>query len=62
VHVEVHFGAPLDFSGRARTSGSAVALREVTEVVRRAVERLFRTGVRRPLRALTDAGALSERG
>jgi 1-acyl-sn-glycerol-3-phosphate acyltransferase len=39
-HVEVHFGAPLDFSGRAEDERSAVALREVTEVVRRAVERL----------------------
>jgi 1-acyl-sn-glycerol-3-phosphate acyltransferase len=39
-HVEVHFGAPLDFSGRTEDERSAVALREVTEIVRRAVERL----------------------
>jgi 1-acyl-sn-glycerol-3-phosphate acyltransferase len=39
-HVEVHFGAPLDFSGRPEDERSAVALREVTEIVRQAVQRL----------------------
>jgi 1-acyl-sn-glycerol-3-phosphate acyltransferase len=39
-HVEVHFGAPLDFSGRPEDERSALALREVAEIVRRSVERL----------------------
>jgi 1-acyl-sn-glycerol-3-phosphate acyltransferase len=38
--VEVHFGTPLDFSGRPEDERSAVALREVTELVRQAVQRL----------------------
>ncbi|MFL6101135.1 MAG: lysophospholipid acyltransferase family protein [Actinomycetales bacterium] len=39
-HVEVHFGAPLDFSGRAEDERSSRVLREVTEVIRQAVQRL----------------------
>ena len=39
-HVEVHFGAPLDFSGRAEDERSSPALREVTEIIRQAVQRL----------------------
>lgn len=39
-HVEVHFGAPLDFSGRPEDERSSVALREVTEIIRQAVQRL----------------------
>ncbi|MEO9221085.1 MAG: lysophospholipid acyltransferase family protein, partial [Mycobacteriaceae bacterium] len=35
--IEVHFGAPLDFSGRAEAERSSRALREVTESVRTAV-------------------------
>jgi 1-acyl-sn-glycerol-3-phosphate acyltransferase len=38
-HVEVHFGAPLDFSGRAEDERSIQALREVTEIIRQAVQR-----------------------
>lgn len=38
--VEVHFGAPLDFSGRAEDERSSAALREITEIVRQAVQRL----------------------
>jgi 1-acyl-sn-glycerol-3-phosphate acyltransferase len=38
--VGVHFGAPLDFSGRAADERSARRLREITEEVRVAVERL----------------------
>jgi 1-acyl-sn-glycerol-3-phosphate acyltransferase len=36
----VHFGAPLDFSGRAEDERSAKVLREVTELIRRAVQEL----------------------
>jgi 1-acyl-sn-glycerol-3-phosphate acyltransferase len=39
-HVEVHFGAPLDFSGRAEDERSSAALREVTELIRQAVQGL----------------------
>ena len=39
-HVEVHFGAPLDFSGRPEDERSTRALREVTEIIRVAVQRL----------------------
>ena len=38
--VGVHFGAPLDFSGRAADERSARKLREVTETIRAAVEGL----------------------
>ncbi|HEX2904296.1 MAG TPA: lysophospholipid acyltransferase family protein [Jatrophihabitans sp.] len=38
--VEVHFGAPLDFSGRVEQERSARVLREVTETVREAVQLL----------------------
>lgn len=38
--VGVHFGAPLDFSGRAEDERSARKLREITEQVRRAVQSL----------------------
>ena len=38
--VEVHFGAPLDFSGRTADERSARKLREITETVRAAVEAL----------------------
>jgi 1-acyl-sn-glycerol-3-phosphate acyltransferase len=38
--VAVHFGAPLDFSGRAEDERSARALREVTETIREAVQHL----------------------
>ncbi len=36
--VEVHFGPPLDFSGRAEEERSARALREITEILRRAIQ------------------------
>jgi 1-acyl-sn-glycerol-3-phosphate acyltransferase len=39
-HVSVRFGAPLDFSGRPEDERSAAVLREVTELVREAVQRL----------------------
>jgi 1-acyl-sn-glycerol-3-phosphate acyltransferase len=38
--VAVHFGTPLDFSGRAEDERRAAVLREVTESVRRAVQGL----------------------
>jgi 1-acyl-sn-glycerol-3-phosphate acyltransferase len=38
--VAVHFGPPLDFSGRAEDERSARALREVTEAIRAAVQQL----------------------
>jgi 1-acyl-sn-glycerol-3-phosphate acyltransferase len=38
--VGIHFGTPLDFSGRAVDERSSRALREVTETVRRAVQEL----------------------
>ena len=38
--VAVHFGPPLDFSGRPEDERSARALREVTELVRAEVQRL----------------------
>jgi 1-acyl-sn-glycerol-3-phosphate acyltransferase len=38
--VAVHFGAALDFSGRAEDERSARVLREVTETVRQAIQRL----------------------
>src|SRR6185312_17234350 len=38
--VEVHFGAPLDFSGSAGQERSARVLREITETVRHAVQAL----------------------
>lgn len=38
--VAVHFGTPLDFSGRAEDERKARTLREVTETVRRAVQEL----------------------
>lgn len=38
--VAVHFGAPLDFSGRGEEERSARALREVTEGIRAAVQHL----------------------
>ncbi len=38
--VSVHFGAPLDFSGRAEQERSARVLREVTETVRAAIQAL----------------------
>jgi 1-acyl-sn-glycerol-3-phosphate acyltransferase len=38
--VAIHFGAPLDFSGRADDERSARALREVTETIREAVQQL----------------------
>lgn len=40
VPVAVNFGPPLDFSGRAEDEKSARVLREVTEIVRQAVQRL----------------------
>lgn len=39
-HVEVHFGAPLQFADRAGQERSSRVLREVTETVREAVQRL----------------------
>ena len=47
----VHFGPPLDFSGRAADERSARALREVAEQIRVAVQALSGPGLRRPLRA-----------
>jgi 1-acyl-sn-glycerol-3-phosphate acyltransferase len=38
----VHFGAPMDFSGRPEEERSARVLREVTEQIRTAVQRLTR--------------------
>jgi 1-acyl-sn-glycerol-3-phosphate acyltransferase len=38
--VAVHFGPALDFSGRAEDERSSNILREVTETVRAAVQRL----------------------
>jgi 1-acyl-sn-glycerol-3-phosphate acyltransferase len=38
--VQVHYGPPLDFSGRAEDERSSRVLREVTETVRAAVQRL----------------------
>jgi 1-acyl-sn-glycerol-3-phosphate acyltransferase len=38
--VEVHYGAPLDFSGRAEDERSSRVLREVAETVREAVQKL----------------------
>jgi 1-acyl-sn-glycerol-3-phosphate acyltransferase len=38
--VQVHYGTPLDFSGRPEDERSARVLREVTETVREAVQRL----------------------
>jgi 1-acyl-sn-glycerol-3-phosphate acyltransferase len=38
--VAVHFGAALDFSGRAEDERSARVLREVTETIRQAIQRL----------------------
>jgi len=38
--VEVHYGPPLDFSGRAEDERSSRRLREVTETVREAVQKL----------------------
>lgn len=40
VKVGVHFGRPLDFSGRAEDERSARVLREVTETVRAAIQQL----------------------
>ena len=40
VPIAVHFGAPLDFSGRCEDERSAPALREITEAVRHAVQGL----------------------
>ena len=39
-HAAVHFGTPLDFSGRAEDERRAQVLREVTETVRDAVQAL----------------------
>jgi 1-acyl-sn-glycerol-3-phosphate acyltransferase len=39
-HAAVHFGSPLDFSGRAEDERRAQVLREVTETVRDAVQAL----------------------
>lgn len=38
--VEVHYGSPLDFSGRSEDERSSRALREVTECIREAVQKL----------------------
>ena len=38
--VGVHFGEPLDFSGRAAEERSSRVLREITEQIRKAVQRL----------------------
>ena len=38
--IEVHFGAPLDFSGRPEAERSSRELREVTETVREAIQLL----------------------
>ena len=38
--VAIHFGAPLDFSGRAADERSAKSLREVAEQIRQAVQAL----------------------
>ena len=38
--VEVHFGEPLDFAARAGQERSARVLREVTDTVREAVQKL----------------------
>ena len=38
--VGVHFGTPMDFSGRAAEERSSRALREITEQIRKAVQRL----------------------
>jgi 1-acyl-sn-glycerol-3-phosphate acyltransferase len=40
--VEVHYGPPLDFSGRAEDERSSRKLREVTETIREAVQKLSR--------------------
>jgi 1-acyl-sn-glycerol-3-phosphate acyltransferase len=37
---EIHYGTPLDFSGRAEDERSSRVLREVTETIRRAVQEL----------------------
>ena len=42
VPVQVHYGPPLDFSGRPEDERSSRVLREVTETVRAAVQRLSR--------------------
>ncbi len=39
-HVEVHYGPALDFSGRAEDERSSRKLREVTETIREAVQKL----------------------
>lgn len=39
-HVQLHFGTPLDFSGRAEQERSSRSLREVTEQIRAAVQQL----------------------
>ena len=40
VPVEVHYGTPLSFAGRAEDERSSRALREVTELIREAVQKL----------------------
>ena len=40
--VGVHFGEPLDFSGHAAEERSSRVLREITEQIRSAVQRLSR--------------------
>ncbi|HEU5268332.1 MAG TPA: lysophospholipid acyltransferase family protein [Jatrophihabitans sp.] len=40
VPLEVHYGAPLSFAGRAEDERSSRALREVTEIIREAVQKL----------------------
>jgi len=40
VPLEVHYGSPLSFPGRAEDERSSRALREVTEVIREAVQKL----------------------
>lgn len=39
-HASVHFGTPLDFSGRAEDERKASVLREITETVRESVQKL----------------------
>jgi len=38
--IQVHYGAPLTFAGRAEDERSSRALREVTEIIRQAVQQL----------------------
>ncbi len=59
--VGIHFGQPLDFSGRAADERSSRVLREITEQVRDGRAGALRSGVRRCLREQRQ-GALSDGG